>query len=318
MSVCLECECDVDEGEYSAKCEECGREYHSVCAVTMMGGNKSSSSTTSLKKWVCAYCKYRLIRCIECHSLELKEEAILCCESKCEWGLCADCKDLFMDEFRCEVHECAKCAAIFDPKIPPFWQCIRCPKAYCKGCRPESSLLLSSGVLKCVRHLNEPKLCVVDAKIIRRRTNADRQAKKLKTKPQEDEDYHQSADHSLKKKRVAVARSLLLQEKKSKKETSSTNHQLKGNENLQEDDNDELPDEGLGLPSLSGAHSNSTRTQFSPPKLFYQPSQIQAPRAGTHPNFHFYHHYTSQPSIVQPNPPKDANALMDALEAYGL
>lgn len=153
-SVCVECECAVEQSEQSLVCVgPCCRRFHSECV----------KETRSQGAWRCPLCTLGVARCSRCRRFETRDFMVPCTECTREM-LCPECA---VDGWVCEGHACSTCGALTSETS---WRCVRCPVAYCRGCRPAASLLIASRVIKCVIHVKET-LPPLDVAILKRRTS---------------------------------------------------------------------------------------------------------------------------------------------------
>lgn len=153
-AVCVECECAVEPSEQSLVCVgPCSRRFHSECV----------KETRSQGAWQCPLCTLGVARCSRCRRFETRDFMVPCAECTREL-LCPECA---VDDWVCEGHACSSCGALTSETS---WRCVRCPVAYCRGCRPAASLLIASRVIKCVIHVKET-LPPLDVAIFKRRTS---------------------------------------------------------------------------------------------------------------------------------------------------
>lgn len=161
--VCPECEVSTED-EAIVVCVGCKRKFHAECVAEASG----------TQGWRCEACTLQIQRCHTCKKFTLNEFLRKC--RGCAAFVCASCPD------DCGGHACATCGKAV------FWRCVRCPLAFCRGCRPEASLLITARVIKCVAHIQQ-LLPPLDPAILKRRkkrllTKDEPAPKKLPKKPE--------------------------------------------------------------------------------------------------------------------------------------
>ncbi len=162
--VCFGCETVVDGGEPTLKCAgACGRRYHAECAPRREDIEAHANAwalppraPAPAAKWRCVDCELAAHRCAQCHAYALDEDAVaLRAAGGIVLSVCAACAEAAGDA-KAPADACAGCAKPLAP-ADVAWRCVRCPRAYHRGCRPAAAHVLESGdgdlgvgVIKCV------------------------------------------------------------------------------------------------------------------------------------------------------------------------
>ncbi|KAH8052862.1 SET domain-containing protein [Aureococcus anophagefferens] len=139
-NVCRECEVSC-EGEATVACAgPCGATFHRDCV----------GETGASARWTCPSCALKVVRCALCGEFELEESADRCLTAGCARAACSRCAPAD-GAFDCGGHACGACGAALGRGASTV-KCVRCPKAFCRGCRPGASVLITVEVMKCVSH----------------------------------------------------------------------------------------------------------------------------------------------------------------------
>ena len=158
-NVCRECEVSC-EGEATVTCAgPCGATFHRDCV----------GETGASARWTCPSCALKVVRCALCGEFELEESADRCLTAGCARAACSRCAPAD-GAFDCGGHACGACGAALGRGASTV-KCVRCPKAFCRGCRPGASVLITVEVMKCVSHVKDV-LPILDKSLLARRRTA--------------------------------------------------------------------------------------------------------------------------------------------------
>jgi hypothetical protein len=105
-------------------------------------------------RWTCAPCAVNAARCASCQVYQPVEETIKCAAPGCARVLCTKCKPS-NDEWTCGAHACGACGRVLDDRDGDAVRCVRCPRGFCRGCRPASAAPVSTNAFRCVAHVRE-------------------------------------------------------------------------------------------------------------------------------------------------------------------
>ena len=141
--ICPECEVSC-VGEASVRCSRCGHDFHAACV----------GAAADQIRWTCAPCAVNAARCASCQVYQPVEETIKCAAPGCARVLCTKCKPS-NDEWTCGAHACGACGRVLDDRDGDAVRCVRCPRGFCRGCRPASAAPVSTNAFRCVAHVRE-------------------------------------------------------------------------------------------------------------------------------------------------------------------
>ena len=141
--ICPECEVSC-VGEASVRCTRCGHDFHAACV----------GAAADQIRWTCAPCAVNAARCSSCQVYQPLEETTKCAAPGCARVLCTKCKPS-NDEWTCGAHACGACGRVLDDRDGDAVRCVRCPRGFCRGCRPASAAPVSTNAFRCVAHVRE-------------------------------------------------------------------------------------------------------------------------------------------------------------------
>ena len=153
--ICPECEVSC-VGEASVRCTRCGHDFHAACVNTQ----------ADQIRWTCAPCAVNAARCSQCQVYQPVEETVKCAAPGCARVRCRACGT--NEEWTCGAHACGACGRVLDDKDGDAVRCVRCPRGFCRGCRPASAAPVSTNAFRCVAHVREVR-APFDVGMIRRR-----------------------------------------------------------------------------------------------------------------------------------------------------
>ena len=154
--ICPECEVSC-VGEASVRCSRCHNDFHAACV----------GAAADQIRWTCAPCAVNAARCASCQVYQPVEETTKCAAPGCARVLCTKCKPS-NDEWTCGAHACGACGRVLDDRDGDAVRCVRCPRGFCRGCRPASAAPVSTNAFRCVAHVREVR-APFDVGMMRRR-----------------------------------------------------------------------------------------------------------------------------------------------------
>ena len=101
----------------------------------------------------------------QCQVYQPVEETVKCAAPGCARVRCRACGT--NEEWTCGAPRGA-CGRVLDDKDGDAVRCVRCPRGFCRGCRPASAAPVSTNAFRCVAHVREVR-APFDVGMIRRR-----------------------------------------------------------------------------------------------------------------------------------------------------
>ena len=142
-------------GEPRVRCTACGHDFHAACV----------GAAGDARRWTCAACAVGAARCSVCQVYQPVEEAIKCTAPGCARIRCGACGA--GDEWTCGAHACGACGRVLDERDDTAVRCVRCPRGFCRQCRPASAAPVATNAFRCVAHVREVR-APLDVRALRR------------------------------------------------------------------------------------------------------------------------------------------------------